>query len=289
MLSAVVVYLPPTLSPLSRALPSLPCSLTFSNSLTHPPSQPLQGLLLAVLVYTGVVTNDSWTTYDKRNVATGIQEFLICIEMFVAALAFAYAFPPRVSRPNPDSIPPSLAPPSSSCSSCLSCPVSSLFPFVSFSPQSLLPFSPRAFLPFSPTLLPSTFSPLSTPDPQDYMHPDEVNQDFWTNVTHMFDLRDVAEDLSEVGPPRSHTHTHTHTHNPRSVCLSLSLSHTLTLTHVRASVFFLQVVDSHRTQMMDTAAETTQRVWKLPRHAVTAAVTAAGAPVRMIQMLSRTR
>lgn len=36
-----------------------------------------------------------WTTYDMDNVAAGLQDFLICVEMFVAALAHAYAFPPR--------------------------------------------------------------------------------------------------------------------------------------------------------------------------------------------------
>lgn len=37
------------------------------------------------------------TLDDQHNVAAGIQDFLICIEMFFAALAHAYAFPPRVS------------------------------------------------------------------------------------------------------------------------------------------------------------------------------------------------
>ena len=48
-------------------------------------------------VHQGVISRDSWTTYDQQNVASGIQDFLICIEMFFAALAHAYAFPPRVS------------------------------------------------------------------------------------------------------------------------------------------------------------------------------------------------
>ena len=33
--------------------------------------------------------------YNKDEVASGFQNFLICIEMFFAALAHAYAFPPR--------------------------------------------------------------------------------------------------------------------------------------------------------------------------------------------------
>ena len=36
-----------------------------------------------------------WTTYDVDDVAAGLQEFLICVEMFFAALAHAHAFPPR--------------------------------------------------------------------------------------------------------------------------------------------------------------------------------------------------
>ncbi|KXZ44560.1 hypothetical protein GPECTOR_65g178 [Gonium pectorale] len=54
-----------------------------------------QGIGIALLVYFGVIRRESWTTYDKMDVASGIQDFLICIEMFLAALAHAYAFPPR--------------------------------------------------------------------------------------------------------------------------------------------------------------------------------------------------
>lgn len=32
-----------------------------------------------------------WTTYDVDDVAAGLQEFLICVEMFFAALAHAQA------------------------------------------------------------------------------------------------------------------------------------------------------------------------------------------------------
>ncbi|GFH19754.1 transmembrane protein 184C [Haematococcus lacustris] len=55
------------------------------------------GVLLAILVSGGVITDESWSTYDQLGVASGIQDFLICIEMFVAALAHAYAFPPKAS------------------------------------------------------------------------------------------------------------------------------------------------------------------------------------------------
>jgi hypothetical protein len=59
-------------------------------------AKPPQGVILAILVYTGVIYKDTWTYSDRRNMAASIQDFLICIEMFVAALAHAYAFPPRV-------------------------------------------------------------------------------------------------------------------------------------------------------------------------------------------------
>lgn len=48
-----------------------------------------------------------WKTYSKNDVAAGLQSFLICIEMFFAALAHAYAFPPR------DYMDPTVQPPPS--------------------------------------------------------------------------------------------------------------------------------------------------------------------------------
>ena len=33
--------------------------------------------------------------YNKADIAAGLQNFLICLEMFPAAIAHAYAFPPR--------------------------------------------------------------------------------------------------------------------------------------------------------------------------------------------------
>lgn len=44
-----------------------------------------------------VQVNEQFTTYTAADVAEGLQDFLICIEMFLAAMAHAYAFPPRVS------------------------------------------------------------------------------------------------------------------------------------------------------------------------------------------------
>ena len=43
----------------------------------------------------GWCTTQEWTTYDADDIAAGLQEFLICVEMFFAALAHAHSFPPR--------------------------------------------------------------------------------------------------------------------------------------------------------------------------------------------------
>ena len=59
-----------------------------------------QSVLITLLVWTGVIrVKSSVTTYDEKDVAAGLQDFLICIEMLFAALAHTYAFPPRVSPP----------------------------------------------------------------------------------------------------------------------------------------------------------------------------------------------
>eukprot|EP00878_Enallax_costatus_P003177 GHUV01003377.1.p2 GENE.GHUV01003377.1~~GHUV01003377.1.p2 ORF type:complete len:431 (+),score=84.39 GHUV01003377.1:242-1534(+) len=55
-----------------------------------------QGLTLNILVAVGAIqVNEQFTTYTAADVAEGLQDFLICIEMFLAAMAHAYAFPPR--------------------------------------------------------------------------------------------------------------------------------------------------------------------------------------------------
>ena len=50
-----------------------------------------QAILLAVK-YKIIVVKETWTDYDAADVATGLQEFAICVEMFFAAIAHAYAF-----------------------------------------------------------------------------------------------------------------------------------------------------------------------------------------------------
>ena len=47
-----------------------------------------QAVLVSFLFSVGIIKDDPrWTTYNKESVAAGIQDFLICIEMFLAALA----------------------------------------------------------------------------------------------------------------------------------------------------------------------------------------------------------
>ena len=36
-----------------------------------------------------------FTIYNQKDIAAGLQNFLICIEMFPAAVSHAYAFPPK--------------------------------------------------------------------------------------------------------------------------------------------------------------------------------------------------
>ncbi|CAL5227331.1 g10272 [Coccomyxa viridis] len=54
-----------------------------------------QGVAIAILSWSGVLQTGEWTTYDADDIAAGLQEFLICVEMFFAALAHAFSFPPR--------------------------------------------------------------------------------------------------------------------------------------------------------------------------------------------------
>ena len=59
------------------------------------PSRP--AVFIAICARLGLIRSSDWATYDADDVAAGLQNFLICIEMFMAAVAHAHAFPPRVS------------------------------------------------------------------------------------------------------------------------------------------------------------------------------------------------
>jgi hypothetical protein len=63
-----------------------------------------QDMLIAALVHWHVIrAKDSWTTYTVEDVANGIQAFLMCLEMLIAAIAHSYAFPTADYVPPPGS------------------------------------------------------------------------------------------------------------------------------------------------------------------------------------------
>lgn len=53
-----------------------------------------QGVAISILVNTGIIANVFGTTEknDIKDISSSLQNFLICIEMFFAALAHHYAF-----------------------------------------------------------------------------------------------------------------------------------------------------------------------------------------------------
>lgn len=54
-----------------------------------------QGVLIAMLVYFGIIStifNVHEDSADVRHISAKIQDFLICIEMFLAAVAHHYCF-----------------------------------------------------------------------------------------------------------------------------------------------------------------------------------------------------
>lgn len=66
-------------------------------------------MFIAICARLGLIRPAEWSTYDTDDVAAGLQNFLICIEMFLAAVAHAHAFPPRVRpAPAPTPLPPCL-------------------------------------------------------------------------------------------------------------------------------------------------------------------------------------
>ena len=54
-----------------------------------------QDFAINVAAKLGLIRPAEWSTYDTDDVAASLQNFLICIEMFLAAMAHAHAFPPR--------------------------------------------------------------------------------------------------------------------------------------------------------------------------------------------------
>lgn len=54
-----------------------------------------QSIAISAVFSLNLVKTEKWTTYDTDDVSAGVQDFFICVEMFFAALLFAYAFPPK--------------------------------------------------------------------------------------------------------------------------------------------------------------------------------------------------
>lgn len=122
-----------------------------------------QGTILVVLVWTGVIKSDAGLSPDKRlGVAGSIQDFLICIEMFVAAIAHAYAFAPGVG---PADLP--VAPPLTHCSSARC--------------KRHAAHTMHALL-----------------AAQDYVAPYDQGQGFLHNFRQLFDVNDVTNDVRMV-------------------------------------------------------------------------------------------
>jgi hypothetical protein len=54
-----------------------------------------QALAIEIAAHIGLIKPAELSTYDTDDLAAGLQNFLICLEMFFAAILHAYAFPPR--------------------------------------------------------------------------------------------------------------------------------------------------------------------------------------------------
>ena len=64
-----------------------------------------QSLAIQIAADVGLIRPAELSTYDTDDVAAGLNNFILCLEMFAAAIGHAYAFPPRdymdPSRPPP--------------------------------------------------------------------------------------------------------------------------------------------------------------------------------------------
>lgn len=54
-----------------------------------------QSVAISIAQKLGWLGNEEWTTYETKDVASGLQDFLVCVEMFIAAICFAISFPAR--------------------------------------------------------------------------------------------------------------------------------------------------------------------------------------------------
>lgn len=128
-----------------------------------------QSVAINLAVKFGWLKVEKFSTYDTDDVAAGLQNFLICIEMFVAAIAHAHAFPPRVRAAAAARRPACRWPSQHAPPVCLA----STPP-----PAAAQPPSPQTHT-----------------RAQDYMDPESENPGFLRNVKVMFDVRDVVDDV----------------------------------------------------------------------------------------------
>ena len=144
-----------------------------------------QSVALAIMARLGLIRSADWSTYDADDVAAGLQNFLICVEMFLAAVMHAHAFPPRVrARPAP----PQPLPAPSLPANCGHAPI----------PPSKPCMCAALHVQCGPARPP--LAPCPSACPQDYMDPSRPPPGFFRNVKVMFDVRDVVDDVSERLP-----------------------------------------------------------------------------------------
>ena len=62
-----------------------------------------------------------FTIYDKTDIAAGLQNFLICLEMFPAAISHAYAFPRATTWTQRSRASGACCRASKPCSTCATC------------------------------------------------------------------------------------------------------------------------------------------------------------------------
>ena len=126
------------------------------------------------------------STYDTDDVAAGLQNFLICIEMFMAAVAHAHAFPPRVRKAEEQQHAPTCTcwQPAAACAST----VAGLRAAGAPRPPARRRLArPARLRPLPLTATP--FRPLPGLAAQDYMDASRPPPGFMKNLRVMFDVR----------------------------------------------------------------------------------------------------
>lgn len=55
-----------------------------------------QSVTISMILHLGWLKSETWRNYNDSDVGSGLQDCIICVEMFVASIVFAYVFPPKV-------------------------------------------------------------------------------------------------------------------------------------------------------------------------------------------------